>query len=171
MPEPFFCEIKMFAGNFAPRGWSICDGKLLDIAQHNELFSLIRTTYGGDGITNFRLPDMRGRAPLHQGQSPYLSDHNLGMMSGVEWVTLHSSELPSHNHNLMASQDEADSADPTGRVLADNPAPFYTANKPDTDLYDLTISSTGDGERHYNMQPSLPITFIIAIAGEYPSRS
>ena len=118
MSEPFIAEIRIFAGNFAPRGWALCDGQLLPISQNTALFSLIGTVYGGDGETNFALPDLRGRAAMHAGNGPGLTPRQLGSRSGAATVTLTPGEVPSHNHAMRASPNPGESPDPTGNTLA-----------------------------------------------------
>src|SRR5688572_1932091 len=118
MADPFVAEIRIFPFNFAPRGWAWCDGQLLPLSQNTALFSLLGTTYGGNGKSNFALPDLQGRAPMHPGQGPGLSLHDLGETGGSETVTLLESEIPAHTHTLRALSEPGDLADPTGRVLA-----------------------------------------------------
>ena len=171
MSEPFLCEIRMFAGDFAPRGWALCDGQLLSISENDPLFSLLGTIYGGDGRTTFGLPDLRGRLPLHAGTGPGLTERRIGSKSGVEQVTLNSSQLPSHQHTLRASADPADSKNARGRVLAHAAEPLYAAEtSPPAPLHPSSITSTGAGQPHSNVMPFLCVHFIIALFGIYPSR-
>ena len=172
MSEPFVGEIRMFAGNFAPRGWAFCDGQLLAVSQNDALFSLLGTIYGGDGRTTFGLPDLRGRIPLHQGQGPGLSQRRLGSKSGAENVTLTTNQLASHNHDWNANTAAATGTAPQGKVLADGQAGFrlYNPVNQDTDLASTTIANTGGSQPHTNLMPTLCINFIIALFGIYPSR-
>ena len=171
MAEPYVGEIKMFAGNFAPRGWAMCDGQLLAVSQNDALFSLIGTIYGGDGRTTFALPDLRGRLPIHAGQGPGLSDRRLGSKAGAENVTLNTSELPSHSHPMKASENLASSPNPAGNVLAQTTTlDLYLDTTPDTPLANSSITATGGGGSHTNLMPFLCINFIISLVGIYPSR-
>jgi microcystin-dependent protein len=178
MSEPFVGEIKMFAGNFAPRGWALCDGQLLAISQHDALFSLLGTIYGGDGRTTFALPDLRGRAPMHFGHGPGLTSRTLGTRGGVEAVTLTDAQMPTHEHNVAnfrASGNPADTVDPAGNSLG--LADVYSLATPDVALSAGSVSAdpntgaTGGNQGHSNMPPYLAVNFIIALFGVYPSRS
>lgn len=172
MSEPFVGEIRMFAGNFAPRGWALCDGQLLAVSQNDALFSLLGTIYGGDGRTTFGLPDMRGRIPLHAGNGPGLSQIRLGAKSGAESVTLTANQLPSHNHNVKASSSAGSTGNPTGMVSASSaPSNSYSTSlaSPQT-MNPVSISNTGGSRSHTNLMPSLCVNFIIALFGIYPSR-
>lgn len=176
--DPLLGEIMMFAGNFAPRGWAFCDGQLLPIAQNDALFSLLGTTYGGDGRTTFALPDLRGRAPIHAGNGPGLSNYQLGWRGGAETTTLSISNLPSHNHTLNASEQPATTAEPlnnylphgeTGRVEAKEyvtPPPYSLVS-----LNNESIGYTGGSQPFNNVMPFLTINFCIALQGIFPSRS
>ena len=177
MSEPYIGEIRMFAGDYAPKNWSLCDGQLLAISQNNSLFSLLGTAYGGDGRTTFALPDMRGRLPVHQGTGPGLTTKNMGKKYGKENVTIKSAQMPAHNHSLNVTTDIANSSDPTNNVLAaqsDEDLPYYESDIPSTNTQDLnsnTLSTMGKGQSHNNMMPSLCVNFIIAVFGVYPSRT
>lgn len=177
MAEPFVGEIKMFAGNFAPRNWAFCDGQLLAISQNDALFSLLGTIYGGDGRTTFGLPDMRGRIPLHQGTGPGLSPRKIGDKTGTERETLTINQMPSHKHTFQASANPADAGYPAAAVVADTDttAIYYNhdiaAVDPDTAFPDNTLSNTGGSQAHNNVMPFLCIHYIIALYGIYPSRS
>ena len=172
MSDPFIGEIRMFAGTFAPRGWARCDGQLLDVSQNDALFSLLGTIYGGDGRTEFGLPDMRGRLPVHQGQGPGLSPRALGSKGGSETVTLTLQEIPNHSHELQCSTAAGDSDDPAGRFLAAPPtARSYRAIAPNTNLAGDKVQATGGSQPHNNLMPSLCVHFIIALVGIYPSRN
>ena len=172
MSEPFIAEIRIFAGNFAPRGWAFCNGQLLPIAQNTALFSLIGTTYGGDGRTTTALPNLKGRAPMHPGRGPGLTAKRLGQRGGVEMVTLTEAQLPSHSHTAVASGAAADSNAPAGHYMgapAGRGSSLYAAaNNLGTFS---SLDNAGGGQPHNNVQPFLAINFIIALVGLYPSRS
>ena len=167
MSEPFLGQITMFAGNFAPRSWAFCDGQLLAISSNSALFSILGTTYGGDGRTTFGLPDLRGRAPMHPGNGPGLSSRRLGEKSGSETNTLTVNQLPSHGHNL-ASTAEADSTSPVGNLLAASDDRNYVS---DAGSAMGAAGNTGGGQAVNNMQPYQTVNFIIALQGIYPSRN
>lgn len=169
MSDPFIGEIKMFAGNFAPQGWALCDGQLLPIAQNAALFSLLGTTYGGDGRTTFALPDLRGRVPLHPGQGPGLSQRRLGEKSGQESVTLSEAQMPAHTHTAQARPVSAGRNDPENALLARRRA-YDGEPAPTVTMHPDAIGSAGGGQDHENMQPYLCINFIIALQGLFPSR-
>lgn len=170
MSEPFVGEIRMFAGNFAPRGWAFCDGQLLAVSQNDALFSLLGTIYGGDGRTTFGLPDLRGRIPIHAGHGPGLSERRLGAKSGAEKVTLTVNQLPSHTHPWQASTDLASTRDTAGAVLAQSVPDIYTSRRADIQLNASTVGNTGGSRSHTNLMPFLCVHFIIALVGIYPSR-
>lgn len=175
MSEPFVGEIKMFAGNFAPRGYAFCDGQLLAVSQNDALFSLFGTIYGGDGRTTFGLPDLRGRIPLHQGQGPGLSERKLGSKGGAENVTLTLNQTPSHSHTAQASNNPADSAALNGKVLAkgvEATDTFYVAPVAGQQraMVQGMVANTGGSQPHSNLMPTLCIHFIVALVGIYPSR-
>ncbi|CAM2007923.1 phage tail protein [Acanthopleuribacter pedis] len=171
MSEPFVGEIRMFAGNFAPRGWAFCDGQLLAVSQNDALFSLLGTIYGGDGRTTFGLPDMRGRIPIHAGSGPGLSPRRLGAKGGAENVTLTVNQLPSHGHPLRAVTTVADRSNPQGAVLAASlAADSYNTELPTEGLSSAAVSKLGGSRSHTNLMPYLCINFIIALFGIYPSR-
>ena len=173
MSEPFIGEIRMFAGNFAPRSWAYCDGQLLAVSQNDALFSLLGTIYGGDGRTTFGLPDMRGRIPIHAGSGPGLSPRQIGAKSGVEKVTLNLNQLPNHNHNAAALDKPGDSGNPQNRKWAatSGTPDFYSADAPDINMDSNAISSVGGNQQHDNLMPFLCVHFIIALSGIYPSRN
>ena len=172
MSEPFIAEIRIFAGNFAPRHWAFCNGQLLPIAQNTALFSLIGTIYGGDGRTTTALPNLQGRAPMHAGRGPGLSDRRLGQAGGVTQVTLTEAQIPAHNHvseetsSVEADLNAATTGDPTGAFNAADTRRYGDAR----DL-ERTGATAGGGQHHTNMQPYLGLNFIIALVGIYPSRS
>lgn len=171
MSEPFVGEIRMFAGNFAPRGWAFCDGQLLAVSQNDALFSLLGTIYGGDGRTTFGLPDLRGRIPIHAGTGPSLSPRRLGSKGGAEKVTLTVNQLPSHTHRLQASTDLAQSADPAGNVTSQSTlVDLYAVEIPSDSMATTSITNTGGTRSHTNLMPFLCVHFIIALLGIYPSR-
>ncbi|EKE77574.1 hypothetical protein B3C1_02145 [Gallaecimonas xiamenensis 3-C-1] len=163
----------MFSGNFAPRGWAYCDGQLLAISQYDALFSLLQTTYGGDGRTTFALPDLRGRLPLHYGPSSTGHIYRLGQRSGSETVTLTTAEMPSHNHPARASNNTGDEPSPQDAywaALSGAEAGYSTAS-PSTAMSVQAIGLTGGSQPHPNMMPGLTLGFIISLYGIYPSRT
>lgn len=172
MSEPFIAEIKIFAGNFAPRGFAFCNGQLLPISQNTALFSLVGTIYGGDGRTTFGLPDLQGRAPMHPGQGPGLTGRNLGEEGGEGVHALTSTEMPSHGHGASTAKGAAATTGaPSSAVsLAQSPGaqPIYRdASSP----LEMAVPPEGGGQAHENRQPYLGLNFIIALVGIYPSRS
>ncbi len=172
MSEPFVAEIRMFAGNFAPRGYAFCDGQLLATTQNEALFSLLGTIYGGDGRTTFGLPDLRGRIPLHAGQGTGLSNRKLGSKGGNEKHTLTTDQMPNHSHDWNANTAVAQTAAPLGKVVAQSTAPkFYRNEAQAVSLGSGTIVNTGGSRSHTNLMPTLCINFIIALFGIYPSRN
>ena len=173
--EPFVGEVRMFAGNFAPRGWAFCDGQLMSISSNTALFSLLGTTYGGDGRTTFGVPDLRGRAVLHEGTGPGLSNKRLGERSGQETVTLTTNNLPSHSHTAVINADNsvATSDEPGNALPARNAAatPQYGVNANTTlNSAAVSVGNTGGGQAINNMQPYNTVNYIIALVGIYPSR-
>ncbi len=169
MSEPFIGEIKMVGFNFPPRGWAFCDGQLLAIAQNTALFSLLGTTYGGDGRTTFGLPDMRGRFPTHVGTGPGLSPRVSGQRSGTETHTLSQNQLPAHSHVVnLAAGTEGDSNDPAGRLLAVTDDRNYVSGSGGAMG---STANTGGGQSVNHMPPFLVVHFCIALVGLFPSRS
>jgi len=173
MSEPFIAEIRIFAGNFAPRSWAFCNGQLLPIAQNTALFSLIGTTYGGDGRSTTALPNLQGRAPMHPGRGPGLTSRRLGQRGGVEHVTLTEAQMPNHTHTLMSQTAPGIPGAPTDRVLsrALGAAPYQSAANNLVAMADQALPNAGGSQQHNNMQPFLTMNFIIALQGLYPSRS
>ncbi|MDF7776264.1 tail fiber protein [Sphingomonas sp. AOB5] len=177
MSNPYLGELRPFAGNFAPRFWALCNGQLLSIAQNNALFALLGTTYGGDGITTFALPDLRGRLALSQGQGPGLTNRTLGEQSGTETVTLTIQTMPAHTHVVVASANEAASPVPTGRVPAapKNGGKFYlppnVGTQTDAPIGTASIGTAGGSQPHENLMPILAINYIIALQGIFPSQN
>jgi len=177
MSEAFIGEIRMFAGSFAPREWAFCDGQLLGISQNDALFSLLGTTYGGDGRTNFALPDMRDRLPVHQGSGLGLTLKRIGSIYGIENVTLTSAQMPSHKHDFSATTDISTVSDPTNNVLAaqnDGDEYYFSSDTDPTETQELnsnTLGLAGQNNSHTNMMPSLCLNFIIATVGIYPTRT
>jgi microcystin-dependent protein len=173
MSEPFLATVLMFGGNFAPLGWAFCNGQLLSIAQNTALFSLLGTTFGGDGQTTFALPDLRGRLPLHWGQGPGLSNYDLGQASGTESVTLTGNNLPSHTHpfQILANESDPDSKVPANAFFAANPNNFYATTQDGTKMGLQTTGPAGGNQPMTIIQPYLCVSFIIALEGIYPSRN
>lgn len=168
MSEPFLSEIRIMGFNFAPRGWASCDGQILPINQNQSLYSLLGTTYGGDGRTSFGLPDLRGRTPLHQG-----SGYQQGTKSGAEVHNLSNAEIPAHNHTLSAiSATNNPTPVPSSTVMLGNsPSQLYASGSPNTTLRADSVSSAGGGQAHENMQPYTTLNFCIALQGVFPSRN
>jgi len=174
MADPFVAEIRIFPFNFAPRGWAWCDGQLLPLSQNTALFSLLGTTYGGNGKSNFALPDLQGRAPMHPGQGPGLSLHDLGETGGSETVTLLESEIPAHSHAMRASNDASNTNTPAGALVA---RPFgrgnnifNAANANRVSMAPESLAPAGGDQPHNNLQPFLTFYFCIALQGVFPPR-
>jgi microcystin-dependent protein len=174
MAQPFVAEIKLFSGNFAPTGWAFCNGQLLPISQNTALFSILGTSFGGDGKSTFALPNLNGRAPIGAGQGPGLSDRAVGETGGQSEVTLTRSEIPAHTHVPQCNSTAGGQGGPGGNVWGKIPgktAPqVYSANAPDTALAAAAVGNTGGDQPHNNMQPYLGLTFIIALQGIFPPR-
>ena len=173
MSNPFIAQITLFGGNFAPRGWAYCDGQLLQIASNQALFSLLGTTFGGDGEVTFALPDLRGRVPVGPRQGPGLDSVPLGGRAGSNDTTLTQQQIPAHSHTatLRAKAGTGNTDDAAGNALAQTGDDLYAVEAPDTDMdsSSVTIANTGGGEAHSNMQPSLGVNYIIALIGIFPS--
>ena len=173
MADPFVAEIRIFPFNFAPKGWAFCNGQLLPLSQNTALFSLLGTTYGGDGKSNFALPNLQGSAPMHPGQGNGLSLHDLGETGGTQFVTLLETEIPSHTHSLGAVGGFAGTNnDPTDGVPAKGDAGLlpYTPSGPNIAMAFQAIAPTGGGSPHNNMMPYLTLNFNIALQGVFPAR-
>jgi microcystin-dependent protein len=166
MAEPFLSEIRLMSFVFAPKGWALCNGQLLPINQNQALFSLLGTTYGGDGRVNFGLPDLRGRVPLHMG-----SGHTLGERGGEQAHTLSLAELTTHTHVVQASASPGNSVAPTGNVLASAQGQLYGAAANLTSLQPSSVTNVGGSQAHLNMQPFLTLSFCIALQGIFPSQT
>lgn len=170
--DPFIGEVQWFAGNFAPRGWALCDGQLLSIASNQALFSILGTIYGGDGRTTFALPEVRGRTLIHAGNGPGLSSRSLGGKSGTENETLYINEMPVHTHTLSASSGAASAIAPANNVLASpGRTRLYESGTANTSMHSSSIDNTGGGQSHNNMQPYNTLNCIIALQGTFPSRN
>ncbi len=171
MSDPYIAEIKIVSFNFAPRGYAQCDGQLLPIAQNQALFSLLGTTFGGDGRVNFALPDLKGRVPVHPNYNT--SGITLGQKSGEENHTLNTNELPAHSHQLNASDQGATLPTPDGTYLATltTTSAYGVANAGNNTMIGNEVTNTGGGQGHNNMQPFLVMNVIIALVGIFPSRN
>ena len=171
MADPFVAEIRIFPFNFAPKGWAWCDGQLLPLSQNTALFSLLGTTYGGNGKSNFALPDLQGRAPMHPGQGPGLSLHDLGETGGSETVTLLESEIPAHSHAVHASAGDATTRIVSGQLPATGiGVGLYGPQPGDVTLAPEALAPAGGDQPHNNMQPYLTFYFNIALQGVFPPR-
>ncbi|MDG9669290.1 tail fiber protein [Hahella sp. CR1] len=175
MSESFIGEIRIFAGIYCPQQWSYCKGQLLAISQQSALYSLLGTNYGGNGTTNFGLPDMQGRAPLHYGTGPGLTARGLGSTTGVETVTLTMDNIPSHTHALQASNNAVTTnVSPSGQVTGVTDVSFYTTPTAPTSITTLSPQAVGDNNgngAHSNMMPYLALAYIISLSGTYPTRN
>ena len=172
MSEPFVGEIRMFAGNFAPRGHALCDGQLLSVSQNDALFSLLGTIYGGDGRTTFGLPDLRGRIGVHAGTGPGLSPRPLGQKSGEENVTVQPNQVALHSHSWNATNSAAGDTTPAAHTPATaTGTDLYGTANPTTMDSQAIVDDAGSGQSHKNVMPFICIHFIIALLGVYPSRS
>lgn len=175
MADPFVAEIRIFPFNFAPKGWAWCDGQLMPLSQNTALFSLLGTTYGGDGKSNFALPDLEGRAPMHPGQGPGLSLHDLGETGGSETVTLLESEIPAHSHSWRVSSSGADEEglkNPTNNATGKevNTLPIYVPLSANVNMSPFGLAPAGGDQPHNNLQPYLTYYFNIALQGVFPPR-
>lgn len=171
MADPFIAEIRIFPFNFAPKGWAWCDGQLMPLSQNTALFSLLGTTYGGNGKDNFALPDLSGRAPMQPGQGPGLSLRDLGEIGGTETVALLETEIPAHNHGINVSQRAGIDRDPESNFLGMPEFPVYSDSGGSISMDVNAISVTGSDQPHNNMQPYLTFYFCIALQGVFPPRT
>jgi len=178
MSQPYVGEIRIFAGTFVPVNWALCNGQLLSIAQYDTLYVLLGTTYGGDGVNTFGLPDLQGRVPLGQGQGPGLTNRIMGEKSGSETVTLTPAQMPGHVHSFSATSAAATTNAPSGNILAvaDFSGKMYLDNtlSPSEVTINLpanTVSSAGGGQPHENRVPSLTLSYIISTVGIFPSQN
>src|SRR5688572_26788730 len=169
MADPFVAEIRIFPFNFAPKGWAWCDGQLLPLSQNTALFSLLGTTYGGNGKSNFALPDLQGRAPMHPGQGPGLSLHDLGETGGSETVTLLESEIPAHSHGMRASNEDGNSRNPAGNYIGIGNNIFAAPQNLGA-MAPEALAPAGGDQPHNNLQPYLTFYFCIALQGVFPPR-
>jgi microcystin-dependent protein len=175
MANPYLGEIRMFAGNFAIAGWALCNGQLLSISQNTALFAILGTTYGGDGVSTFALPDLRGRVPIHVGQGVGLSNaYILGQETGVESVTLTASQMPVHTHLVQCNTGGGNQASPAGNLPAvesTGTSLDYSNAPPNGAMSSAMNASTGGSQPHSNIQPVLCVNFLIALEGIFPSRN
>jgi microcystin-dependent protein len=169
--EPFLGEIRIFGFNFPPTGWLQADGAVLPIAQNTALFSLLGTQYGGDGVTTFALPDLRGRVATNQGQGPGLSNYVIGETGGAETVTLTPTQMPNHSHTLQGASSAASTKSPGGAVLAETSQPTYASTPGGAVLNGASIGAAGGGQPVSVLPPYLTLNFCIAIQGIFPSRN
>lgn len=181
MSDPYLGEIRMFGGNYAPEGWAFCNGQLLNIQGNEALYSLIGVTYGGDGSTNFALPDLRGRLPIHKGQNPTTgTTYVMGQKAGTETVTLTEAQLPAHTHTAMGRTENGTQEGPANAIWA---APYDAAQQPparpqylpnttaNLQMNAANIAAAGGGQPHGNVMPYFPLSFIIALQGYYPTQN
>lgn len=177
MSEPFVAEIRIFAGNFAPRGWAFCNGQQMPVSQNTALFSILGKIYGGDGRTNFNLPDLQGCAPMHQGEGPGLTARQIGAKGGAATVTLLQTQMPAHTHEVACAGLPGNVSDPGNAVWSPVPGsrkPVYVTNPDSSTMVDMNaqaLAPEGGGMPHNNMQPYLGLSFIIALQGVYPARN
>jgi microcystin-dependent protein len=172
MSDPYIGEIRMFAGNFAPSGWALCSGQLIPISQNTALFSILGTTYGGNGTTTFALPDLQGRAPMHWGQGPGLTPRDLGESSGEVNVSITSSQMAAHNHTANAVNTTGDNPSPQGEIWATsaNRDRTYSSSPANTTMNSSALGAAGGNQPHNNLQPYTTVNFIIALQGIFPPR-
>ncbi len=171
MSEPFLAEVRIVGFNFAPRGWAFCDGQILPINQNQSLYSILGTTYGGDGRTTFALPDLRGRTPIHTGRSDGGTEHRLGSKSGEETHTLSAAEMPQHTHSVQGRNDEPTGSNPQDHVFARSVQQVYAPFSAPATFGSGSVANVGGSQAHDNMQPYLAVNFCIALQGLFPSRN
>ncbi len=172
MGQPYIGEIRLFGGNFAPAGWAFCMGQLIPISENDTLFALIGTTYGGDGLETFALPNLAGRVPIHFGTRPGGSTYIVGQMAGTEQVTLNSQQIPIHTHGLLASINTAGGVGPQSSVVGQSDSlTMFRPGTPSAAMSTASLSATGGSQPHENMQPYLGLSFIIALFGIFPTQS
>lgn len=173
MQEPFIGNVILFGGTYAPQGWAFCDGSLMSIAQYDTLFSLIGTTYGGDGQSTFALPDLRSRIPVHQGQGPGLGSYIIGQQAGVETVTLLPAQIPSHSHPVLSNSGTAGSQDPTNNFLGTQGTlqEYIPGTSANSVMNAAAVANSAGGQPHDNIMPSIALNYIIALEGIYPQQN
>jgi microcystin-dependent protein len=173
MGQPYIGEIRMFAGNFAPAGWLFCEGQTLPISENDALFTLIGTTYGGDGQETFNLPNLASRIPLHMGTGPDGTTYQMGEMAGTEQETLSMQQIPNHSHPLTGSTDNSQDTNPAGKVVGQTSggALLYIQDSTDNNMNAQAITPAGGSQPHENTQPFLCINFIISLFGVFPSQT
>ena len=170
MSTPFIGQLTLVGFNFAPIGWAMCDGRLLPISQYEALYNLIGTTYGGDGISTFAVPDLRGRLPIGMGQGPGLQNYSIGMAAGVEQVTLTVQTLPNHTHVLKGTSDPGNSNSPGGGSFGSGQTAYIASPALNAHMSPLSTTATGGSQPHENRQPYLTMTWVIALEGIYPTQ-
>jgi len=171
MSSPFIGEIRMFGGNFAPAGWAFCNGQLMAISENDALFTLIGTTYGGDGQSTFGLPDLQGRLPMHMGTGPGLTTRTIGEMGGVESVTLTTNQIPVHTHVPLAVSTNGNQSTPQNGVWAGAPDSRYSSGAPNLAMNPSLVGAAGGSQPHDNLMPFLAISFIISLFGVFPTQN
>lgn len=171
MSNPFVGEIRMFGGNFAPAGWAFCNGQLLPISENDVLFTLIGTTYGGDGQDTFGLPDLRGRLPMHMGSGAGLTPRTLSETGGVESVALTTQQIPNHTHAPMADSNNGNQATPQNGIWAAAAASRYSSSAPNLAMNNTLVGAAGGSQPHDNLMPYLAVSFIISLFGIFPTQS
>jgi microcystin-dependent protein len=169
MGSPYVAEIRIFAGTFAPSGWAFCNGQLLSISEYQTLFTLIGTTYGGDGVTTFGLPNLQSRVPIHMGTDRQGTAWIQGQPAGTENVTLTVAQMPQHNHTVMANATGG-SSNPTGNIYGGG-QPMFSTNAPSVQMSNSVISNSGGSASHSNLMPFLTVSFIISLFGIFPSQN
>ncbi len=171
MPEPYIGEIRMFAGNFAPAGWAFCDGQIMPISENDTLFTLIGTTYGGDGQETFALPNLQSRIPIHMGAGPDGTNYTLAEAAGVESVTLTTQQTPNHTHTFLASNDIPAGNSPGNSIPGQAAAKIYRSGNANVQLNAAAVQPQGGSQPHENCQPFLCINFIISLFGIFPQQT